>query len=209
MNPYDCKRLRVGRAVATPRAQAPRVTGDGARTILAHGPRRAPRAGARALAALVPPSLPRALGALAAAGLALAALGIAGAARADDVAVTLDRALVMKVRPGTQTVIIGNPIIADVAVQRNGVMVLTGKTYGVTNMIALDATGATINESVIRVGPASDNVVTVQRGMDRETHHCAPRCAPALQLGDSQAFFSGVGGQATARNGLATAPAAK
>jgi hypothetical protein len=39
MNPDHCKRLRVGRAVAAPPAEAPRVTGDGARTVLAHDAR--------------------------------------------------------------------------------------------------------------------------------------------------------------------------
>ena len=54
-------------------------------------------------------------------------------------AVMIDHARVVKLPERTQTVIVGNPSIADVTVQRNGIMVVTGKSYGVTNLIALEA----------------------------------------------------------------------
>ena len=40
--------------------------------------------------------------------------------------------------PGAE-VIIGNPSIADVTIQGGNLLVVTGKTFGVTNIIALDA----------------------------------------------------------------------
>jgi hypothetical protein len=43
----------------------------------------------------------------------------------------------------------------------------------------------------------------VQRGMERETYSCAPNCQPTLSLGDVPRHFDSVGGQSTARNGLA------
>ena len=60
-------------------------------------------------------------------------------------AVMIDHARVVKLPERTQTVIVGNPIIADVTVQRNGIMVVTGKSYGVTNLIALDGAGALLS----------------------------------------------------------------
>lgn len=72
--------------------------------------------------------------------------GDAGETRGEAVQVVVDHAKVLRLPDKAQTVIVGNPAIADVTVQRNGVMVITGKSYGVTNLIALDATGALLAE---------------------------------------------------------------
>ena len=128
------------------------------------------------------------------------------AARADaTVAVMVDHAKVIRLPERTQTVVVGNPFVADVAMQKNGVVVLTGKSYGTTNLIALDAGGTMLAESTISVQAANDAMVTVQRGLDRESYSCTPACQPALQLGDSKEYFAGVGSQAGQRNGFATA----
>lgn len=125
-------------------------------------------------------------------------------ARPETVNVTVDHAKVVRLPEKAQTVIVGNPAIADVAVQRSGVMVVTGKSFGVTNLIALDANGTLLAESFVRVGAASDSVLTVQRGLERESYSCTPVCQPAAQLGDVKRFFDEVGGQNKARNAAAT-----
>ena len=148
------------------------------------------------------------------AAVSLAALGIWSAAmlpatateRLDAVAVIVDHAKVIKLPEKTQTVIVGNPMIADISVQKNGILIVTGKSFGVTNFIALDASGGMLAESRVTVRAATDAVVTVQRGMDRESYSCAPQCQPAIQLGDSVKFFGDVGGQASSRNQM-SAPA--
>jgi hypothetical protein len=122
----------------------------------------------------------------------------------EPVSVMIDHAKVLRLPERTQTVIVGNPIIADVSVQKNGVLVLTGKSYGRTNLIALDNGGILIAESMISVQAPSDAVVTVQRGLDRESYSCTPSCQPSLLLGDANKYFSEVGGQAGQRNSLAT-----
>jgi Flp pilus assembly secretin CpaC len=126
------------------------------------------------------------------------------AGQIETVIVNLDHARVIRLPEKTQTVIVGNPTIADVAVQKSGIMVMTAKSYGETNLIALDAAGNMLAESRIIVKATRDSVVTVQRGMDRESYACAPACQPAIQLGDNQKFFSETGGQTTARNALAS-----
>lgn len=120
------------------------------------------------------------------------------------VVVTVDHAKVVRLPEKAQTVIVGNPAIADVTVQRNGVMVVTGKSFGVTNLIALDANGTLLAESFVRVRAASDSILTVQRGLERESYSCTPECQPAAQLGDVKRFFDEVGGQNKARNAAAT-----
>jgi hypothetical protein len=121
------------------------------------------------------------------------------------VAVTVDNAKVIRLPERTATVIVGNPIIADVSLQRNGIVVLTGKSFGSTNLIALDSSGTMLAESAISVRAGSPSVVTVQRGLDRESYSCTPACQPAVQLGDAQRYFSEVSGQTGQRNSLATA----
>jgi Flp pilus assembly secretin CpaC len=125
----------------------------------------------------------------------------------ETVVVMVDHAKVVRLPEKAQTVIVGNPGIADVSVQKNGVMVVTGKSFGVTNLIALDANGALLAESLVRVGAASDSVVTVQRGLDRESYSCTPSCQPTARLGDAQRYFGEVSGQAVARSTAAAAAA--
>lgn len=125
-------------------------------------------------------------------------------ARPDTVAVTVDHAKLVRLPEKAQTVIVGNPAIADVSVQRNGVMVVTGKSFGVTNLIALDASGSLLAESLVRVSAAADSILTVQRGMERESYSCTPTCQPTVQLGDATKYFGDVGGQTTKRNALAS-----
>jgi Flp pilus assembly secretin CpaC len=138
------------------------------------------------------------------AGAALATEAAVGAG-SDPVALTIDHAKVLRLPDRTQTVIVGNPIIADISVQKNGILVLTGKSYGRTNLIALDGTGGLLAESMISVQAQSDAIVTVQRGLERESYSCTPNCQPSLLLGDSTKYFSEVGGQAGQRSALATA----
>lgn len=121
------------------------------------------------------------------------------------VTVFVDNAKVMRLPERTQTIIVGNPIIADVTLQKNGVIVLTGKSFGSTNLIALDSTGAMIAETMIRVDAAQTSVVTVQRGvLDRNSYSCTPVCQPSAQLGDAAEYYGSVSGQADARRKMAT-----
>ncbi len=122
------------------------------------------------------------------------------ATKVESVIVMVDHAKVVRLPEKAQTVIVGNPAIADVAVQKNGVMVVTGKSFGVTNLIALDAGGVLLAESLVRVGADSDSVLTVQRGLERESYSCTPICQPSAQLGDAQKYFGDVGSQATTRS---------
>jgi Flp pilus assembly secretin CpaC len=122
----------------------------------------------------------------------------------ETVAVMIDHAKVVRLPERTQTVIVGNPMIADITVQRNGIVVVTGKSYGVTNVIALDGAGALLAESFISVQAPTDSVVIVQRGLERESYSCTPNCQPSILLGDANKYFSEIGGQAGQRNGMAT-----
>ena len=128
--------------------------------------------------------------------------GSSGAAQAADISVILDQARLVKLPDRVATIVIGNPAIADAAVQSGGWMVITGKGYGATNIIALDRSGAILMEKTVEVQGAQD-VVVVYRGVERNTYSCTPECSRRLTLGDGSAFFEATAAQITARNALA------
>ncbi len=131
------------------------------------------------------------------------------AAQADSLSVNVDQARVIQLPARVATIIIGNPLIADAALQSGGMMVITGKGYGETNMLALDRNGTVVMDKTIQVrGPEGHNLVVVYKGIDRETLSCAPECKPRITLGDAQAFFNGALGQSNVRSSQASAAAA-
>jgi len=107
------------------------------------------------------------------------------------IAVVLDQATLLKLPDRTTTLVVGNPLIADVSVQAGGMLVVTGKSYGVTNLVALDRTGTVLLEHSIEVqGPR--NVMVVYRGVERESYSCTPKCERRITLGDTQPYFGGM-----------------
>jgi Flp pilus assembly secretin CpaC len=118
------------------------------------------------------------------------------------VIITIDQAQVMKLPDGVATLVVGNPLIADVSIQSGGMVVLTGKGYGVTNLVALDRSGAVLEQKTIQVQSARDSVV-VYRGVERESYSCTPNCERRITLGDSNDYFAATIGQTGARTGQA------
>src|SRR5262245_23867965 len=94
---------------------------------------------------------------------------------AETVTVVVDQAQVMKLPTGVATLVIGNPLIADVSIQAGGMAVLTGKGYGMTNLLVLDRSGTVIEQKNIQVQGTRDSVV-VYRGVERESYSCTPNC---------------------------------
>jgi hypothetical protein len=134
-------------------------------------------------------------------------LGATNAARSAEIDVILDRARLVKVPDRVATIVIGNPAIADATIQSGGWMVITGKGYGSTNIIALDRGGAILMERTIEVqGP--QEAVVVYRGVERDTLNCTPECERRLTLGDAPANFDTMATQIGTRNGLAVGTAA-
>ena len=111
----------------------------------------------------------------------------------------LDQARIAKVPDHTTTIVVGNPLIADVSVQAGGTMVVTGKGYGVTNLIALDRAGKVLVEQQVRVKSPVDTVV-VYRGLARESYSCSPYCERRITLGDMPEYFDATLGETGNRN---------
>ena len=133
----------------------------------------------------------------------LLALAATPTRAADTITVAVDQATISKLPERVATLVIGNPLIADVSVQAGGLLVVTGKGYGATNMIALDRGGAVLAERNIEVVGPRDRIVVVYRGATRETWSCMPNCEPRMTLGDGQDYFSQTGQQGQVRSSLA------
>jgi Flp pilus assembly secretin CpaC len=128
---------------------------------------------------------------------------------AQPVTVYLDQAKLLKVPERTATLVIGNPLIADVATQPGGIMVVTAKSYGVTNVIAVDRAGVTLMEYPIEVVGPADNIVVVYRGVERESYSCMPKCERRIMLGDTTTYFTNALTQAGNLSGQAQGQPAK
>jgi Flp pilus assembly secretin CpaC len=116
--------------------------------------------------------------------------------------ITVDQAQVIKLPEGVATMVVGNPWIADISIQSGGMAVVTGKGHGVTNIVALDRSGAVLQQKTVQVQGARDNVV-VYRGVERESYSCTPKCERRIALGDSNAYFGSTLEQTIARTGKA------
>ncbi|QOZ66057.1 pilus assembly protein N-terminal domain-containing protein [Bradyrhizobium arachidis] len=115
---------------------------------------------------------------------------------ADTIAVNVDQAKLVRLPGKVATIVVGNPLIADVTLQPGGMIVVTGKGYGATNFIALDRGGEILVDRQIQVEGPSDRLVTVYRGIERESYSCMPLCQRRVTLGDSDAYFNNTMSQA-------------
>src|SRR5256886_12021253 len=121
------------------------------------------------------------------------ALALAGP---ESVAVNVDQAKLVKLPGKVATIVVGNPMIADVTLQPGGIVVVTGKGYGATNFIALDRAGEVLVDRLIQVEGPSDQLVTVYRGVERESYSCMPICQRRVTLGDGGDYFKATMDQA-------------
>ena len=85
----------------------------------------------------------------------------------------------------------GNPSIADVSVQSGKVLVVTGKSFGETNLIVLDGDDKTIVSKRLIVSEPRTGLVTVYHGIARQTVHCSPHCTPAAHHRRPAGLFRG------------------
>lgn len=119
-------------------------------------------------------------------------------AHAEDLIVRYDQSQLLRLPRPVSEIVVGNPSIADVAIQGANLLVVTGKTFGVTNVIALDADRNVIQDQRISV-ERDQTSVNLRRGTARETYNCNPHCQTSLTIGDDVNYFKPVFEQSTAK----------
>lgn len=131
---------------------------------------------------------------LAGAAIVAAALFVAPTrASASDLVVRYDQSTLLKLPRPVVDIIIGNPSIADVAVQGGNMLIITGKSFGVTNIIALDSERNVIQDQRLIVIRDEARVLNLHKGASRQSFNCSPNCNPTLTIGDDQSHFDSLG----------------
>ncbi|MCB1505402.1 MAG: pilus assembly protein N-terminal domain-containing protein [Hyphomicrobiaceae bacterium] len=111
-------------------------------------------------------------------------------ARASDLVVRYDQSQILRLPRPVSELIIGNPSIADIALQGSDLLVITGKTFGVTNVIALDAERNVIQDQRVIVQRDEQRLVNLHKGSMRQSYTCSPNCQPTITIGDDPKYFS-------------------
>ncbi len=113
------------------------------------------------------------------AALAVPAIGVAQSGRLN---VEIDQATRVQLRGPAGSVIVGNPLIADVTVVDANTLYITGKGYGVTEVVAVDPIGRTVFQSqvVVTAGDGGGRV-RVWRGAQATEMACASSCSPSMR----------------------------
>jgi Flp pilus assembly secretin CpaC len=90
--------------------------------------------------------------------------------------VTMNQAKIVKLSRAADTIVVGNPAIADAAVQDASTIVLTGKGFGVTNLVVLDHEGNPIVDEQVTVVRQDASSVRIYRRASIQTMSCTPYC---------------------------------
>ena len=125
-------------------------------------------------------------------------------AEATDLVVRYDQSQLLRLPRPVSEIIIGNPSIADVAVQGGNLLVVTGKSFGVTNIIALDENRNVIQDQRFVVDQDDRRTVALYRGSARQTFTCAPNCSPAFVMGDDAKVFDAMAKALQTKRGAST-----
>lgn len=129
----------------------------------------------------------------------------AGAETASPMMVTVDQATVVRLSSPASAIVVGNPAIADATIVDAMTLVITGRSFGTTNLIVLDSAGTVLTDALVTVQAATDQVVVYRRSV-RQTYSCTPVCAPTLNVGDGDPAFQTTTEQILARQAIAGGP---
>lgn len=123
----------------------------------------------------------------------LCAAGLGPAQATEDlVTVKVNMARILRLDAPAATVVIGNPGVADVTIQDPQTLILTGRSFGQTNMIILDVNGEPIADTILSVVETTADLTTVYQGTARTSLVCDPVCQPVIMVGDDPAYTSQV-----------------
>lgn len=111
-------------------------------------------------------------------GFALYCTGLATAEpqNSDLLRVFMNHARVLKLDRPVSKVIVGNATVADATVADPTTIVLTGRSFGTTNLVLLDAEGNAIADERILVSIDEGNTVRVFKQTERSILSCTPNC---------------------------------
>jgi Flp pilus assembly secretin CpaC len=113
-------------------------------------------------------------------------------ARADEanagnfVRINYDQSSLLHLDRPAKTVIVGNASVADAQLINERTIYVLGRTFGNTNIIAVDAAGGEVMNTRVTVGTPEELQVTLYRGPAGQRNlACAPQCERTITPGDA------------------------
>ena len=141
---------------------------------------------------------------IAALALAFAASALPAAA-APALTVAIDHVARLSVARPAGSVIVGNPAVADVTVVDARTVYVSGRNYGISEVVVLDEIGRTVWQGDVVVTAPTQGEVSIYRGSQVTEMACSGLCAPTLRSGKSGA--AGSAGGASGGSGAMPSPA--
>jgi hypothetical protein len=114
-----------------------------------------------------------------------AAAAFTAPAFAEGIAVPMDEVRIVTFKQPVTAVYLGNPAIADVTTIDSKRVFILGKTFGTTNLIALNADGKPVVNDPVTVFGRRMGAVTLNRGASQYSYTCtAAHCEAMPMPGD-------------------------
>ena len=113
------------------------------------------------------------------AAIALGAAPMASVAQSRTTDVEIDRVQRIQLRGAASSVIVANPDVADVTVVDASTLFITGRGFGSTELVVVDAIGRTLFQTVVNVTAPAEGHVRVWRGGQSVDMACGASCAPS------------------------------
>ena len=124
--------------------------------------------------------------------LALFALVLASTApaAAQSYTVPMDQAGLLRLPEDAAAIVVGNPAIADATMFDARTVFISGRAYGQTNIIALNAEGRVIYANDVSVTHSTREHVQVFHNQAQESFVCNPVCRRVPLIGDADDIFT-------------------
>lgn len=130
---------------------------------------------------------------------------VAPAALAESFRVAVDQTMPLRLKAAAHSVVVGNASVADVTVHDPMTLLVTGKSFGSTNLVVLDGQGRSLYSSTIAVAPPDDaNELTINAGGKLQTFSCIEKCRPVARVTDDPQRFGEIMATVTAMDGAAS-----
>ena len=118
---------------------------------------------------------------------ALSTAGLSSAQGAETgIEVVMNQAKIVKLTQDAVTIVVGNPEIVDATVQDARTIVLTGKGFGVTNLVILDQDGKPVVDQSVFVSRNDEKSLRIYRQAKVQTLSCTPFCEGSYKSGAEQ-----------------------
>jgi len=115
---------------------------------------------------------------------------VTASAAAQPYSVPIDQAGLLRLPEDASAIVVGNPAIADATMFDARTVFISGRAYGQTNIIALNAHGRVIYANDVSVTHTAREHVQVYHNQNQQSFICNPVCRPVPMIGDEDSLFT-------------------